>query len=512
MKIIKKIAAIMLSVMMVLGMCSVVGAEGAGTTSGTSADKGKITIDNAIVGQTYTIYQILELESFSDKTIEPNTGNYAYKPTSAWKQFVSDAENESGVKYFIKDGEYVKWNPEVGTDATVIAKFAKEALEYAGKSNINFTQQQKNVTNTTVEFNDLSLGYYLVDSSTGALCSLDTTAKEVTIKEKNGVPSVEKKVQEDSKINTIDEYGESNTADIGQTVNFKTTITAQAGAQSYVLHDKMEEGLTFSGNVSVTKGTQTFTTPTDYRLVMSPSTDIKDDCTFEIVFTQNFCDKLQAGDEIVVTYSATLNEKAVIAGEGNKNETWLKYGDSSETTHKTTTTKTYEIPVFKYTEKTDGNKTGLPNAEFTLSKSEKGTNPIELVDITAADETNKTYRVATEIEKSASPKGTITTVTTPSTGKFTIQGLDADTYYLTETKQPDGYNKLTTPVTIVIKEDGTITVGGETITSTNPVKVENKSGSLLPSTGGMGTTLFYIFGAILVIGSGVVLITKKRMK
>ena len=163
MKIIKKIAAIMLSVMMVLGMCSVVGAV---ETSGTSeTDKGKITIDNAIVGQTYTIYQILELESFSDKTTEPNTGNYAYKPTSAWKQFVSDAKNESGVKYFIKDGEYVKWNPAVGTDATVIAKFAKEALEYAGKNNINFTQQQTNVTNTLVEFEGLPLGYYLVDSS-----------------------------------------------------------------------------------------------------------------------------------------------------------------------------------------------------------------------------------------------------------------------------------------------------------------------------------------------------------
>lgn len=507
MKIIKKIAAIMLSIMMVLGMCSVVGAEGAGTTSGTSADKGKITIDNAIVGQTYTIYQILELESFSDKTTEPNTGNYAYKPTSAWEQFVSDAKNESGIKYFIKDGEYVKWNPEVGTDATVIAKFAKEALEYAGKSNINFTQQQKNVTNTTVEFNDLSLGYYLVDSSTGALCSLDTTAKEVTIKEKNGVPSVEKKVQEDSKINTTDEYGESNTADIGQTVNFKTTITAQAGAQSYVLHDKMGEGLTFSGSVSVTKGGQPLETPRDYSLVTSTSTPaIADECTFDIEFTPVFCDKLKANDEIVVTYSATLNEKAVIAGEGNKNETWLKYGDNSVTTHKTTTTKTYEIPVFKYTEKTVGNKTGLPNAEFTLSKNIDGTNPIELVDITNGATEGK-YRVAKTGDTTITDK-----VITPDTGKFTIQGLDADTYYLTETKQPDGYNKLTTPVTIVIKEDGTITVGSETITSTNPVKVENKSGSILPSTGGMGTTLFYIFGAILVVGSGVVLITKKRMK
>lgn len=503
MKIIKKIAAIMLSVMMVLGMCSVVGAE---ETSGTSADyEGKITIDNAIVGQTYTIYQILELESFSDKTTEPNTGNYAYKPTSAWEQFVSDVKNESGVKYFIKDGEYVKWNPEVGTDATVIAKFAKEALEYAGKSNINFTQQQKNVTNTTVEFNDLSLGYYLVDSSTGALCSLDTTAKEVTIKEKNGVPSVEKKVQEDSKIGTTDEYGESNTADIGQTVNFKTTITAQAGAQNYVLHDKMDQGLTFSGSVSVTKGEQTFTTPTDYSLVVSTPTAIEDGCTFEIVFTPNFCNKLKAGDEIVVTYSATLNEKAVIAGDGNKNETWLKYGDNSVTTHETTTTKTYEIPVFKYTEKTVGDKTGLPNAEFTLSKNMDGTNPIKLVDITNGATEGK-YRVAKTGDATTTDK-----VITLTTGKFTIQGLDADTYYLTETKQPDGYNKLSNAVKIVIDEKGNITVDDKT-PSTKLVEVENKTGSILPSTGGMGTTLFYIFGAILVIGSGVVLITKKRMK
>ena len=331
----------------------------------------------------------------------------------------------------------------------------------------------------------------------GALCGLTTTHPAATIEEKNGVPSVEKKVQEDS----TSKWESSNTADIGQTVNFQTTITAQPGAQSYVLHDKMDEGLTFSGSVSVTKGTQTFTTPTDYRLV---STDIEDDCTFEIVFTQNFCDKLQAGDEIVVTYSATLNEKAVIAGVGNKNETWLKYGDNSVTTHKTTTTKTYEIPVFKYTEETVGNKTGLPNAEFTLSKNSDGTNPIELVDITNGATEGK-YRVAKTGDT------TITKVITLATGKFTIQGLDADTYYLTETKQPDGYNKLSKAVKIVIDEEGKITVD-DGATSTKLVEVENKTGSLLPSTGGTGTTLFYIFGAILVIGSGVVLITKKRMK
>ena len=103
------------------------------------------------------------------------------------------------------------------------------------------------------------------------------------------------------------------------------------------------------------------------------------------------------------------------------------------------------------------------------------------------------------------------TVTTIASGKFTIEGLDAGTYYLTETKQPDGYNKLSAPVKITIAEDGKITVN-DGASSTSLVKVENKSGSLLPSTGGRGTTLFYILGAILVVGSGVVLITKKRMK
>lgn len=501
MKIIKKVAAIMLSVMMVLGMCSVVGAV---ETSGTSeTDKGKITIDNAIVDQTYTIYRILELESFSDKTTtKPNTGNYAYKAVKEWEDFIKTGEGKDYLE--IKDG-YVYWKGD-NTDARA-AELAKKALVYAKDSKNNITASLQPVTakSTTVTFENLPLGYYLVDSSTGALCSLNTTDTDVTIEEKNAAPTVEKKVQEDSKIGATDEYGESNTADIGQTVNFKTTITAQAGAQNYVLHDKMDKGLTFSGSVSVTKGNQTFTTPTDYNLVVSTPTAIEDGCTFEIVFTSDFCNKLKAGDEIVVTYSATLNEEAVIAGDGNKNETWLKYGDSSVTTHKTTTTKTYEIPVFKYTKKTAENKTGLLNAEFTLSKNTDGTNPIKLVDITNGAAEGK-YRVAKTGEATTTDK-----VITPATGKFTIQGLDADIYYLTETKQPDGYNKLSKAVKIVIDEKGNITVDDKT-PSTELVEVENKSGSILPSTGGMGTTLFYIFGAILVIGSGVVLITKKRMK
>lgn len=213
MKVIKKITAIMLSIMMVLGMSSVVSAAGA---SGT----GKITISNAVVGQTYNIYKILDLESYNDAT-----GNYAYKPaTDKWKAFL----NETGIKGIYVDvdsDDYVTW--KTGADA---AEFAKKALAYAKDATHNITVTSTataSTTTTTVEFTGLDSGYYLVDSSVGTLCFLDTMKSgEVKIKEKNAAPTVEKKVQEDSKKGTANEYGDTNTADIGDTVNFKTTITA----------------------------------------------------------------------------------------------------------------------------------------------------------------------------------------------------------------------------------------------------------------------------------------------
>lgn len=494
MKLLKKIAAIMLSIMMVLGMASVVSADSASGTS-TTTGNGKITITNAIPKQTYEIYRILELESHNI-----TTENYAYKATSAWKKFIED--NEINNVYVTIDNDYVTWKE--GANA---AEFAQKALKYANDNRLTFDQKETapdataGETTSEVTFSTLPLGYYLVDSSVGALCSLNTTNPTATIQEKNGVPSVEKKVQEDSKVNAADEWGKSNTADIGQTVNFQTTITAQLGAQNYVLHDKMDAGLTFDGTVTVKKGDTTLTDPDNYRLITNTGTE---GCTFHIEFTQTFCDTLAKDDKIIVTYSATLNDDAVPKME-YKNETWLKYGDNNETNHDTTKTKTFELPVFKYTMK-NSTETALADATFTLSKNDDGTNPIKLVSVSKNNATGDIYRVAKTNET-----GTVTSVTTPTSGKFTIKGLDADTYYLTETQQPAGYNKLKDPVKVVIKEDGTITVGKNT-TTVNEVKVENNTGSILPSTGGSGTTLIYILGAVLVLGSSVVLITKKRMR
>lgn len=509
MKVIKKITAIMLSIMMVLGMCSVVGAAEAGA-EGT----GTITINNAIVGQDYKIYKILTLESYDSKqdTDGKEIGLYSYKPAKGWDEFFK--EPGKGSQYVdINDNGYVTWKSKVSEDKA--AELAQEALEYAKNSANQSKFDSQDIKNEhanaeTVKFTGLPLGYYLVDSSAGALCSLDTTKSTATIEEKNGVPSVKKEVQEDSKGDQNSAWGNENTADIGQKVNFKTTITAKKGAENYVLHDTMSDGLTFdanSVNVKLKKkndGSEETLKAAQYALV-KPGTETEGTkCTFEVKFEKALCDTLENDDQLIVTYSATLNDKAEIGNTGNKNETKLTYGDNNKTETATTTTRTFEIPVFKYTLK-DNKETALKDATFTLSKDSVTTpNTKEIIKLRKKNGTaEEEYLVDSNGEEQ---------VTTTATGKFKIQGLDAGTYYLTETQQPAGYNKLKAPITIKIDDEGKIYVNEAEEVNVGDVKVLNNTGSLLPSTGGMGTTLFYIFGAILVIGSGVVLITKKRMK
>lgn len=494
MKLIKKIAAIMFAFMMVVSMSCNVKADDATTPT---TGEGKITINNAIPKQTYKLYRLLDLESYSvNEDGQKENGNYSYKPASKWKTFLEG----DGIRdvYFTFENGYASWKKDANVET-----FAKLAIEHANKENAVIKPEETEVAaaaiegnnTSTVTFKNLPLGYYLVDSSVGSLCGLDTAVKEVTIDEKNGVPSVEKKVS-NSENGT---FGESSTASIGDTVYFKTTITAQQGAQNYVLHDKMTDGLKFNGKVEVKKGESPVAT-SNYTLKTS---GFNDDCTFEIEFGQTFCDDLQKDEKITVTYSATLNENAVIGNDANTNtnKTLLSYGDSQKTTEVTTNTKTFKMDVFKYTENRNDKtkKDGLAGAVFTLKK-EGETNTINFVR-EKTDETNgDVYRVA---------KTGNANITTNKSGKFTIKGLSAGTYKLEETKQPAGYNKLSGPVTVVIDNVGNVTVDGA---NADPVKVLNKTGTVLPSTGGMGTTMIYLIGGALVLGSGVVLATKRRVK
>lgn len=488
MKLIKKIAAIMFAFMMVVSMsCNVKADEGTTTT-----EKGKITINNAIPKQTYTIYKILDLESYESKKNEQGEeiGNYSYKPNKDWDSFISTAVDSAETKYFEVDKNgYARWN----VDETKTSEFAQKALAYATTNNIG-NKGTATASNNTVTFDNLDLGYYLVDSSVGALCGLNTTNPTATIEEKNGVPSVEKKIVQ----NNTDV--ESNFANIGETINFKTTITAQKGAQSYVLHDTMEKGFTFNKDVKVKVSGQTnyLNSTTDYEVVENA----EDKCTFDIKFKEEFLKTINDTTKIEVTYSATLNGDAEIH-DNNDNTTHLTYGEKNNTTTSTTHTITYGINVLKYTGDTTNT---LANAKFSLYDAETNGNIYKLVQKT--DTTN--YRLAMTGEDG------ITEITTNNTGKFSVQGLKPGTYWLEETSAPKGYNKLAKRIKVVINDDGTLIVDNkdrdENNSLINQVNVENKTGTVLPSTGGAGTTMIYLVGAVLVLGSGVVLATKRRVK
>lgn len=502
MKLIKKIAAIMFAFMMVVSMSCNVKADDITTTTG---ETGKITITGAKKGETYKLYKILSLESYSYTENDKDNGNYAYTLTSnGWDSFIKGAGVLNEYFEFDKTNTYLTWKGD--KSPARVKEFAQLALKYARNeaNQLQPVQQVQTANSETVTYSGLDLGYYLVDSSMGTLCALTTTNPTVEINEKNTAPTVEKKVGSSAENVNSDK----NTASIGDTVYFKTTITAQQGAQNYVLHDKMTEGLTFDKNSVIVslhnKATNTDKTlGTDtYNVETTNLEDTDPKCTFHINFTQPLCDSLGADDTITVTYSAVLNGKAEIGNvDKNTNETWLKYGDSQSTQHKPTTTKTFEMNVFKfYIDKNNSTtEKGLADAKFTLSKNPNGTDPIKLI-----DKGSNTYRVAKKDETN-----TITEVITPDNGRFTIQGLGAGTYYLTEIQQPAGYNKLSGPVTVVIDENGKVRVGES---EANPVKVENKTGTVLPSTGGAGTTMIYLVGAVLVLGSGVVLATKRRVK
>ena len=454
-----------------------------------------ITVKNAVKDQEYKLYKMLDLVVNDAHTA------YSYTVNSAWKNFFKAAEGETpagkGLTYVNIDAQgYVTWKENAD-----VAAFAKDAEEFA--KDLTALKTHTASADGDFAFSELEAGYYLVTSTLGTKATVGTTPGNPNpeIQEKNAAPVNVKTVEEDSKVGKegVDAWGSTNDADIGQTVNFKSTITAQAGAENYVFHDTMSAGLTYTAVTGITLNGTTVDA-SNYTVVTEGLTD---GCTFEVRFTQAFCDTLKANDQIVISYTATLNENAVIAGEGNPNTSKVSYGDSSNTKYtpdSQTKTYTWNVNVFKYTMNGE-TETALAGATFTLSKNADGSNPIALV-----SKGNNVYRVAKNGET-----GTVTEITTDGTGKFTIQGLDADTYYLIETAAPAGYNKLAGPVTIVIGENGVVNGTTEAPQGVNEVKVLNQSGTELPSTGGIGTTIFYVLGCVLVAGAAILLITKKRM-
>lgn len=466
-KTFKKLFAALLAAALVLAMAVPAFAV-------TNATKGSITISNTVKDETYTIYRMFKLDSYN---AESNT--YSYTVESDWEGFFKTG---AGGNYITLDGQnHPTWTAADENDSTTVAAFAKAALAWAKQKGIQSAGTQEG-NGSSITFSNLDLGYYLVDSSLGALCGLNTTNPDATIKEKNEKPEIKKEVQ-----TSAGDWSSENNAKIGDIVEYKVEIKVADGAQKYTVTDTMSKGLTF--NNSSLKVTANDAVTTDYTLTSTTN-------GFTLVLPETYVSTLTKGTTIIVTYNATLNKDAVIDGDGNTNEVTLSYGNHQNTVPSKVTTKSYQFDLVKV----DGTTNKLlDGAEFELADGET---KLSFVKDTAGN-----YRVATTGEEGA------TTTITVKNGKVNIYGLAGKTYTLTETKAPDGYNKLVTSETVNLA-DGSKTHATivDSVYKDGGVVVENHAGTVLPSTGGMGTTLFYVIGGGLMVAAVVLLVTKKRME
>ena len=476
-----KILALLLALVLTMGLG--VTAFAAGTNT--------ITVKNAVKGQRYELYKILDLVVNDDHTA------YSYAVNSEWANFFKSPDGKGLTYVNIDELGYVTWK-----DGADVAAFAKDAEEFAKELTALDT-----ITATTdgdIIFNNLDAGYYLVTSTLGTKATVGTTPGNPNpeIQEKNQVPANEKTVEEDS----TGKYGPTNDADIGQTVNFKSTITAQPGAENYVFEDTMSAGLTYKNDATVyTDETMTTELNSEYYTVNNAPGDGK---TFTITFKQSYLDTITSETKLYVKYSATLNENAKVGLDGNENKSTLKYGDSTNTNStpdSKTITYTWDLDILKYGNNNEKNV--LKDAQFVLLNKTK--------DKVAVVVNGKL--TGWENVPAAGEDGTITwpantILTTDTKGKIEIDGLDSDTYYLREIKAPAGYNKLAQDQEVVIT--GAVKAeGSDSLTYTTVLaEINNKSGTELPSTGGVGTTIFYVLGGILAVGAAVLLVTKKRME
>jgi fimbrial isopeptide formation D2 family protein/LPXTG-motif cell wall-anchored protein len=477
----KKIISIAIALMMLASLTVAVFAAG---------ETGSITINGVSNTTTYEIYKLLDLESY-----DVDAGAYSYTVNAAWAGFFASEDAKAYIT--VAEDGYVTWATTEDDDTK--AAFAKLALAYAKENGIDPVKSSTNdgdfvITENAGKFADLELGYYLVDSTMGALCGLTTTNPDASINAKNGIPTVDKQVQEDSTL----QWGDSATADIGQIVNFRVTVNVHAGAENYVLHDNMSDGLTFQEVTEIqhiVPGVGNHTVDASKYTVKTEDLE-HDDCDFEIVFSKEVCDELETNDKLVVIYSVMLNRDAIIAGDGNKNTAWLAFGEGNTSNEDDITVYTFGIDVVK----TDSANKLISGAEFKIYDAAVGGNEVKVV----LTDDGEGYRRAREDEEGVS--------IVVDGGMVRIYGLDNGTYYLEETVAPDGYNKLTARQKFIISDANLdATFNGDIFSSGSGVHVVNKTGSMLPETGGLGVVLFTVLGGGTALGTGAVLVTKKRM-
>ena len=497
------------------------------------------TKDAKFAGKTVNAYKMFSATVSSDGGAVSHTLNDAWKPF--FKDPAASGLTDNGVTDANVNDKANDYVSKLKDDALIA--FAAKASNWAQTKANNITadatatvsQNAATDGKYTATFTGLDYGYYVVavpgatvantNGQYAALVRVHSTTVGVDIK--GALPTVDKKVQ-------VNGTGQNATdAKIGDTLTFTLTSTipdmSAYSTYTFKFKDTLSKGLTFGQVTSVTVGNTTLTKDTDY--TVSTSKDSRDNTFLTVAMQKNFKANQQAhaGEKITVNYTATLNEKAAVGGHGNTNSATIQYSNNPSTggTGESEPSKvrvfTYGFTVDKYTgdNYTDA-ATRLAGAKFTLAP--KNGDPMSFVKVKDGNATeNAVYRVATDDEKAST---TTTTIITPASGKVDFQGLKNGEYTLTETDAPAGYNKLASAIGVKVEgqNDGTDTTNANVhITYDNDngssnydqpasngvIPVRNKSGVVLPGTGGMGTIAFTVIG-VLVIALGVAWTLKRK--
>ncbi len=487
------VLAVIASAVMALAML-------AGVARADEAATCSVTVTNANVGQTYKIYKVFDVTT-TDTNYDANTGySYTIPATTddsrvALVEAVKDNAALSGLFSSINDPEYYQVVTGVLTTENVKSELVSVINTLIAQGGVFAVAGEQTATGTTVTFNGLEPGYYFISTTTGTLCTIDTTTGAAEVQDKNTVPTLTKQVRfVTSAIDTTTfpaetDFADSTTAGFGDTVEYRVAVTLHEGDTNISLHDQLPAGITFdAASIKVTSadGATTLTADADYTV----ATDT--DETFVLTLTDDGLAKVNgtadAAGGFVVTYTGTLNTSAVVGTEGNKNAAYVAFGtNDTQTQSATATVYTYSITV----NKVDGADNPLEGAVFALSTQNDADSRINVGDKTEA--ATPTYPVT-------AGSGTYR-ITTDASGAFVITGLKPGTYYLAELQAPNGYNLLPQATTITLDATNYL----------NTQKIVNEKGSVLPSTGGMGTTIFYVVGGVLVVGAVVALVAKKKM-
>lgn len=560
-KLVSRFMAVLMAMTMILSMSM--------TAFAADAPKGTLTVNNTVAGKTLDLYQIF--------TATKNGDNVAYTLNSAYEGFfqskISDASTLTGEALSEKAYAYVK--DQVGTDGSNGAAFAKDILDWILKNatTVATTHTTANTTADTTVINNLDYGYYVVyplgatDTSTApgnekvkSVASLvSVTGIDATVNMKSNYPTVDKKIipaqsgsgitigaivngnwegnhqmeldDENESEDTIAPHGatdEKKVGDfgIGDTVTYQLTskVPDMTGYNSYTFKfsDTLSKGLDLKEVLSVKVGNTTLTAKSTGANTYALAYD-KSNRTLTVTLNDFYNSyKNRTGDTITVVYTATLNRDAVIGMNPNTNKAVVEYSNNpkSDGTGKSEPSivdvHTFDFTIFKYYLK-DETQTGLANAEFELYKANEAGDAADTnAKINIVDEGNGVYRQATADEAKATGF-TSAKIVSDADGKVLVKGLDAGTYYLRETKAPEGYNKLLSDIKVEIKPvydettgkltsysvdytyNGTTTPGTAITTKDNSpeVAVENKTGAQLPSTGSKGALMVTLAGIVL---------------